>query len=168
MPASLVVSSFDTPVSVFRIETLTPAATAPEGSFTVPRISPEFVFCAKPTALRNIAEKTNSAVAPKLIDRDLFFIERLLSAVIERGYRKGQTILHGKRHFCRNPLNLPISRDLLPKNNKVHTATKVEALYFLLLRRRYMLYSMDSMIRCNVHRLTRFGRAIRARSQTLN
>src|SRR5580692_9256659 len=74
MPALFVVSSFDTPVSVFSIVTLTSETTAPEGSVTVPRISPEFVFCANPTALRSAIKTTNSAVAPKSIDRDQFFI----------------------------------------------------------------------------------------------
>jgi hypothetical protein len=40
----------------------------------VPRISPEFVFCAKPTALTNTIEKTNSAIAPKSSERDLRFM----------------------------------------------------------------------------------------------
>src|SRR5262249_52940423 len=46
IPASLVVSSIVTPVSVFRMVTLTPGITAPVESVTVPRRSAELVLCA--------------------------------------------------------------------------------------------------------------------------
>jgi hypothetical protein len=40
----LVVKVFDTPVAVFVTVTFTPGRTAPEGSVTVPRMSPAFVL----------------------------------------------------------------------------------------------------------------------------
>src|SRR5260370_7688222 len=48
MPLPLVTNSLVMPVSRLVTVTLTPSTTAPVASVTVPRISPEFVFCANP------------------------------------------------------------------------------------------------------------------------
>src|SRR5258705_10955734 len=50
MPASLVVRSVTTPVSVLMMVTFAPEITAPVESETVPRRSLELVLCAKPAA----------------------------------------------------------------------------------------------------------------------
>src|SRR5262249_33696382 len=47
MPEPFVVRFLVTPVSVFKIVTAAAGMAAPVASVTVPRISPEFVFCAK-------------------------------------------------------------------------------------------------------------------------
>src|SRR6266849_2752338 len=48
MPLPLLTNSVVMPVSRLVTVTLTPSTTAPVASVTVPRISPEFVFCANP------------------------------------------------------------------------------------------------------------------------
>src|SRR6266851_2410864 len=53
-PSWFVVKVLVTPVLVFTTVTVTSGSTAPLTSVTVPRISPEFVLCAKPTSTRPV------------------------------------------------------------------------------------------------------------------
>jgi len=63
MPDPLVVNSVATPVSTFRSVTFAPGTTALVWSVTVPRILPEFVFCATPGLTKhNITKRTDSSV----------------------------------------------------------------------------------------------------------
>ena len=55
--------SFETPVSTFKTLTVTPGISAPEASVTVPRMSPEFVLCAKHIPLPTAEEGVGPTAA---------------------------------------------------------------------------------------------------------
>src|SRR5207253_10597829 len=57
-------SDLATPVSTLRIVTAAPGITAPVASVTVPRMSPEFVFCATP----NPAMQENKTIADSTLE----------------------------------------------------------------------------------------------------
>src|SRR5437016_3247068 len=59
-------SDLATPVSTLRIVTAAPGITAPVASVTVPRMSPEFVFCARPNpAMQENNRITDSTLSMK-------------------------------------------------------------------------------------------------------
>src|SRR5277367_4760819 len=61
MPSALLTNSFVSPVSMFVSVTVPPATAAPEVSSTVPRMSPEFVFCARPPLVIHSDTRTTRA-----------------------------------------------------------------------------------------------------------
>src|ERR1017187_3417361 len=101
-PASFVVSSFVTPVSTLRTVMATPGITAPLASVTVPRISPELVFCARLKPARHRTKNTSSSICmdaaeilgdldPIRIFRDSSFISVL---VLPRAPHKTRHVKH--------------------------------------------------------------------------
>src|SRR5262249_438551 len=98
-PSELVTNVVTTPVSLLVTETLTPSITAPDGSTTVPRISPEFVFCARTTWSRlNKRQHANATCIAFLIIPPFFARTRMLFFAHSAGIRV-DTITLGRPHL---------------------------------------------------------------------